>query len=259
MTAPAPRAVNRRRFAASSAAVKVLLTAADTEIGAALLPKLTQGHEVAAAAYAEPLEADAATEQLVAGAEVIVHLAPAHLGVGSRDDELVDYATRRTYNLLHAAADQGVSRMVYVSSLRVMSSYPEHYAVTENWRPNPDPRDGAELATHLGEMVAKEFARDDLLNAVALRVGFPVVIDRQLASARQTEHGGRSSAIAIDELADVVDRSIRAPLRRWCVIHAQSPAEALGAEPRYLMHDAARLLGFPDGPLPPEAPKLPGT
>ena len=238
--------------------MKLLVTAADSPVGDALRACLAAGHDVAAAATSEPLAADAATDALVTDREVIVHLAAAHLDASLGDDEMVDYATRRTYNLLRAAGDRGVSRVVYVSSLRLLSAYPDHFAVTENWQPDPDPTDAPQLATHLGEMVVKEFARDGLVDGIALRVGFPVQLDSSESAAAAGDgdrNGGRSAAIGIDHLADVVDRAVRAPLRSWHVIHAQSPLP----EPRYLMRDAASLLGYPDGQLPTEAPILPGS
>ena len=230
------------------------MTATDGTVGDALRARLATIHDVTAAAMTEPLDADSATNAIVADHEAILVLAAEHLDNGAGQDAMVDYATRRTYNLLRAAGEHGVSRVVYVSSLRLLSSYPDHFAVTENWQPTPDPADAAQLATHLGEVVVKEFARDGLVDAVVLRVGFPVQLEPPDRPAG-TGGSGRSAAIGIDRLADVVDRALRAPLRSWHVIHAQSPL----SEPRYLMRDAASLLGYPDGPLPTEAPRLPGT
>ena len=231
--------------------MKVLVTAADTAVGGALRERLASGHDVSAAASTAPLDADQATDALVADHEVVVHLAPAHLDGAASDDQMVDYATRCTYNLLRACASGGVPRVVYVSSLAVMSSYPDHFAVTETWQPDPDPADGVQLATHLGELVAKEFARDGLLTAVVLRVGFPVVVDGPAGAGDGVQLTQvRSAAIGIDELADVVDRAIRAPLGPWHVVHAQSAVP----EPRYLMRHAAALLGYPGGQLPSSAP-----
>ena len=68
---------------------------------------------------------DEATDRLVAGVDVLIHLAASHSEYAERTSDnseisanrLIDYQTRCTYNLLHAASEAGVPRCIYASSL----------------------------------------------------------------------------------------------------------------------------------------------
>jgi nucleoside-diphosphate-sugar epimerase len=228
--------------------MRILVTAADTLLGAALCEQLAGTYQVEAAGWAEPFAEDATTARLTRAAEAVVHLAPIYAGDRDTADGLVDYATRRSYNLLQAFAATGNRRVIYVSTLRLLDEYPPHFAVTENWRPRPTAADPAVLASHLGEILVKEFARDGLITALTLRLGFPLV-----PGERGPHLAG--AATAMGDAADGVARSLQAGLSEWHTVHLQSPI----ANPRFLLQGAERLLGFPDGAVPTDPPRLPGS
>ena len=75
------------------------------------------------------------TNDLVRGVDVIVHsgVDDPHASVSDQ----LDYQMRCTYNLLKAAWEEGVPRLVYLSSLSLMEGYDPSYAVTERWKPTP--------------------------------------------------------------------------------------------------------------------------
>ena len=179
---------------------------------------------------------DSATDDLVRGIDAIIHIG--YNAVDSGDpSELLDYHTRGTYNLLTAAAEAGVSRCVYLSTLRLLEDYEENLTVTEKWRSLPPSEDPLLLSCHLGEIVCKEFARDGLIDVVTLRLGFPLVCsDRQAAV-----DSGESAAVSIDDVFTTVERSLTAEIAHWQDIHVQSPVP----RQRYLMHAAGELLQFP--------------
>ena len=82
------------------------------------------------------LDHEEPTDQLVAGIDAIVHV-----GEPLPDDDMheqIDYLTRRTYNLLLAAANAGVRKVVYLSTLEIMTAYDSEFLVNETWRPRPD-------------------------------------------------------------------------------------------------------------------------
>jgi nucleoside-diphosphate-sugar epimerase len=114
------------------------------------------------------LEQDTETDALVKGVEAIVHVAEPL----PDDDEKqrLDWLTRGTYNLLLAASRAGVPRVVFLSTLDVMTAYDASYTVSESWRPLPSPAAGV-LSKHLGEYVCREFARDRKIRATSLRLG----------------------------------------------------------------------------------------
>ena len=213
----------------------VLVTNSNSSLAGAVASGLETEHEVRRTRWDEPLEPGSATAALLRDVRAVVHFGyPRPDGDAG---ELLDHATRRTYNLLLAAAEAGVERCVFVSTLRLLAALPAHLAVTEKWRSRPPSGDPALLACHLGEVVAKEVARDRLLQVATLRLGFPEVIGPR--SALNEEHG--SAAIASDDAVTAVAAALRAELAQWQEIHVQSPLP--GA--RYLMRAAEQVLGFP--------------
>ena len=211
----------------------VLVTNTDSPLAADVADRLGTDYQVRRTRWDELLEADAATADLVAGAGAVVHFGYAR--ASGPAGELIDHATRRSYNLLLAAAAAGVERCVFVSTLRLFTDRPAHLTVTEQWRARPPSDDAALLACHLGEIIAKECARDRLLRVATLRLGYPEVLgDRQVL---RPEHG--TAAIASEDASLAISRALRAELGQWQEIHVQSPVP--GA--RYLMREAERLLG----------------
>ena len=226
--------------------MNILITQGKSSLAAALASRLSTSHTVrltdvdgsagdAAIAQCD-LGHDSATDDLVRDIDAIIHIG--YNAVDSGDpSELIDYHTRRTYNLLTAASEAGVARCIYLSTLRLLEDYEENLTVTEKWRSLPPSEDPLLLACHLGEIVCKEFARDSLIDVVTLRLGFPLVCgDRQAAV-----DSGESAAISIDDVFTAVERSLTADIARWQDIHVQSPVP----RQRFLMHAACELLQYP--------------
>ncbi len=194
-------------------------------------------------AVACELHHDEATDRLVEGVHAIIHVAydpDGAAGASSCDSpDLLDYHTRRTYNLLTAAAAAGVKRFICLSTLRLLEGYEENLTVTERWRPLPPAEDAHLLGCHLGEMVCKEFARDRLIEVVTIRLGFPIVYgDRGAAAAT-----GESAAVSVEDVFSVVGRALTSDIGQWQAVHVQSPAPGQ----RFLMHAAGELFDFPGG------------
>ena len=226
--------------------MNILITQGKSSLAAALATHLSASHTVRLTDVDEndgneaitqcDLGHDSSTDDLVRGIDAIIHIG--YNAVDSGDpSELLDYHARGTYNLLTAAAEAGVSRCVYLSTLRLLEDYEENLTVTEKWRSLPPSGDLLLLSCHLGEMVCKEFARDGLLDVVTLRLGFPLVSgDRQAAV-----DSGESAAVSIDDVFTAVERSLTVDIARWQDIHVQSPVP----RQRFLMHAAGEILQFP--------------
>jgi hypothetical protein len=132
-----------------------------------------------------------------------------------------------------AAYQEGVKRVVYLSTLDLMAAYGPEFIVTERWRPRPTTEPHL-LGKHLGEYVCREFAREHKLTVVVLRLG-TVVNSREVAG------------VAIDpmwldqtDLGIAVAGALTAELPRWTVIHVQG--QQAGA--RFPVGDAERLIGY---------------
>lgn len=158
--------------------MQILITSARHERCAALADHLAQSHEVRLTERAHvetahefvlsALGHDRSTNLLTRGMDAIIHT------VEPLPDEDVsaqlDAATRCTYNLLMAAAEEGVPQVVLLSTLELMADYPSGYRVKETWRPLPSTQPPT-LSKHLAEQISREFAREGSLGIKILRLG----------------------------------------------------------------------------------------
>lgn len=227
--------------------MKILVTSAATRLSQALAASLAASHEVVTTDRASMAGVDGfvrsglghepSTNDLVRGMDAIVHSGESG-STASVSDQL-DVAMRCTYNLLWAAVEERVPRLVFLSSLRLMAQYHEELAVTERWRTVPS-TDAIDLCYHLGEYTCREFAREGKIDVVCLRLG-------ELAF-----HSGAPPAspdeLRIEDAVQAVGRAVTADLppdstssrQRWTVLHIQSPVP--GA--RYLTTTAERAIGY---------------
>lgn len=181
------------------------------------------------------LDHEEPTDQLVAGIDAIVHVAEPLV-----DDDMheqIDYLTRRTYNLLLAAANSGVRKVVYLSTLEIMTAYDSDYLVNETWRPRPDLK-GHSLPKHLGEFTCREFARVGKLPVVTLRLGKVVPA---------SEVSGDPMAVAEEDAAQAVRLALEAhgeespsTLAHWSVLHVSAGSPLA----RFDSNRAKRVLGY---------------
>jgi nucleoside-diphosphate-sugar epimerase len=109
---------------------------------------------------------DASTNLLVRGMDAVIHTdtLPADTDTGAQ----IDQSTRCTYNLLLAAAAEGVKRVIYLSSLELMAAY-AGFAYDPKWRPQPTTTPPT-LTKFLGESTCKEFARENKVSVTVLRL-----------------------------------------------------------------------------------------
>ena len=173
------------------------------------------------------LNHDTETRRLVEGMEAIIWTGwtdPAE-DVSLR----MDRQTRCLYNLLRAAWEAGVPRVVQLSSLGVMDRYPAGLRVTERWLPWPA-EEPPTLTYRLGEIVCREFAREGKLKAVCLRLG-TILWNREHSCP---------DGVTVQDTVEAVERSLTAELPGYSVFHIQSglPGQRYGTE------RAQRILGF---------------
>ena len=155
--------------------MNILITGASAPLSRHLASALGGRHTITLTDIADvpgvvrcDLDHDDATNDLVRGAGVIVHSGGSD---GSADvSERLDRAMRRCYNLVQVAYEEGVPRVVFLSSLSVMGRYDKGLAVTEGWKPAPT-TDANVLGFHLGEFICREFAREHRIEVVCLRLG----------------------------------------------------------------------------------------
>ncbi len=216
----------------TSAAAPVARSLAETLRGEHAL-RLTERAPVAGVANfaLSPLGPDLSTNLLVRGLDAIVHVAEP-LPTDSALQQ-IDYLTRCTYNLCLAAAAEGVKRLIYLSTLDLMTAYDPNYIVTERWKPQP-PTHAPTLAKHLGEYTCREFAREHKLAVVVLRLGKVV--------RAETVAGQPVDPLWVDErdVAQAVKLALTAELPRWAIFHI----EADSPHARFSVAAAKRGLNY---------------
>lgn len=247
--ASGPVSADPRQAGRSTTAVKkVLVTSAQGRLARAIAAGLADSHTVHLTATSDvrtelpftrcDLGHDAATAALVCGMDAIVHVAEPP--PGATDAQRIDLRTRATYNLLHAAGQEEVRRMVFLSSLAMMTGYDPDFQVSEDWRPLAT-GESSGLSDFLGESVCREFARQAGIDLVVLRLG-RVVWAHEVA-------GKTSDPLWVDH-RDVV-QAIRLAIRyltpasqpgpgRWSVFHIQAGLP----NARFSIAKAKALLGY---------------
>jgi nucleoside-diphosphate-sugar epimerase len=131
-----------------------------------------------------------------------------------------------------------VRRLIFLSTLDLMTQYDEQYRVSERWRPLPTPEVPV-LAKHLGEFVCREFAREHKLDVTVLRLG-------QVVYGIVQPSG--SSWVDERDVVQAVRCALGRDTGRWTVCHIQHESP----EARFLITTAKRVLRFaPRYPLAP--------
>jgi len=154
----------------------ILLTSAASPISQCLVDQLAPAHSLRLTErrmiksehefVLADLGHDASTNLLVRGMDAVIHVdaMPTETDTSAQ----IDQSTRCTYNLLMAAAAEGVKRVVYLSSLELMAAY-DGYLYDTRWRPQPTTAPST-LTNFLGESTCKEFAREGKVAVTVLRL-----------------------------------------------------------------------------------------
>lgn len=221
--------------------MRIVVTSATSTLGGQVAAELAQRHHVrltdrvAANVEGEYVvsaqEHDFATNLLVRGMDAIVVVGE-QLPEESTSSYL-DAMTRKLYNLLMAAHQEGVTRIVYLSTLELMTAYAPELNVTERWRPRPTP-EAHLLGKHLGEYVCREFAREHKLTVVVLRLG------KVVAASEVSAESAGPMWLDQRDLGAALEAALVAELASWTVLHIQGKQH----NARFAVGDAERLIGF---------------
>lgn len=206
--------------------MKVTVTGAAGKLGRAVCRELlAAGHEVRATdkSLARDLPyrielADLldriACYRLVEGAAAVVHLGN-HPSMRGRDSQLIlTENVAMNMNVFQAAAEQGVARLVFASSVQVISrtgwrnepvaSGPHFPYLPLDGQAPPQPANAYALSKQCGEAMLVYFSRVYSVAAVAVR--FPFLVDKETEqwarTSRQWRYGNPAEAMAFLHVAD---------------------------------------------------------
>ena len=162
--------------------MQVLITAAATNLSQQLATSLAPSHQVKLTdlvdcqTHFEFIRSDLnhESELPVSGIDAIVH--PAQLptldqplnDIVDPANQVLDFQTRCTYNLLQASVEAKVSNFVFLSTMRLFEKLGDNLTLSPRWRTSPTTEPNL-LARHLGEFVCREFAREGKINITILR------------------------------------------------------------------------------------------
>ena len=165
--------------------MQLLITSASTKLARRLAASLSANHEIRLTDIVDVQtdfdfirsNLDHESQLPVQHVDSVVHLAkpPSTNGLTLNDisdsaNQLLDFSTRCTYNLLTASAEAGVSNFIFLSTLRLFDRLGPNVAIGPRWRPQPSTAPDL-LASYLGECICKEFARERLIKITILRLG----------------------------------------------------------------------------------------
>jgi nucleoside-diphosphate-sugar epimerase len=163
--------------------MKILLTAADTDLGKVLINGLSGISEIRPIGISECISVQGyesvdllsreAVEKSLKGISHIIHLLPYVARCDQKDLEennLLDLVARSTYVLTTAASEASIARLVLLSRLDIMRGYDDSYIVDSTWQPRPEAHADS-LAPHMAELVCREVARTGKISVAALRLG----------------------------------------------------------------------------------------
>ena len=192
----------------------IAITGAAGFIGRALLPKLADQHHVLAtdlhaadsAEACDVLDLDA-LRGLCARVDAVVHLAAAaqrdDLSQRENETRIFDTRLKGTHNLLQAAQEANLKRVVLISDLRVLANYDADLLVCEDFVPQPA-TEAEPLSAYLAELIAREYARLGPPGQIlTLRLG-TVIDPTTLASDARCEDGW----LALDDAVAAILRGL---------------------------------------------------
>ena len=142
---------------------------------------------------------------------------------------------QKSYNLLSAAIETGISNFILISSLELIKSYDDSNTVTETWKSTPS-TEIPFLSGHLTEIIFKEFARTFPINISVLRLGYPInYIDSD--NDRKIK-----SSVKLKEILISIERiiSLKNP-KKWEIFHLQSDVKLK----KFLTKKTNEILGVP--------------
>lgn len=167
--------------------MKIAITGADRPTGALLSRRLSDEHQIRPIGSVEQPESDlgsvgehyqradlrlaSGVRPALANCDVVVHCQPHDPGPQEGpEQEVLDVIARGTYVLVNTANEVGIGRVILLSHLDIMQDYPEDFAVSEHWMPNPR-AEADSLAPYMAELVCRELARIGKIECLCLRLG----------------------------------------------------------------------------------------
>jgi nucleoside-diphosphate-sugar epimerase len=175
----------------------------------------------------------------VAGAHSVLHLAADPSPRADFYASLLDRNVKATYNVLHAALEAGVKRVVFASSINAVNGYPDDVQVRAEDRAWPGNVYGASKAG--GEAICGAFVAQSKgqLSAIAVRIGG--VTKREDLTSGRRGNNWLSITVTYEDLSRLFDCCLDgAPDVSFAVVNGTSANRHL----RMDLESTRRLVGY---------------
>ncbi|HUT37535.1 MAG TPA: NAD(P)-dependent oxidoreductase [Planctomycetota bacterium] len=202
--------------------MRILLLGGSGYVGTMVIPYLKTEHTLrvldltppkdAAVEYVQGSVADlAAVRQALVGMDAVVYMTMARTAEGKyevRDlDANYDLHVKHLHRVLLAAAEAGIGRAVYASSMSVYAYRPHGFSEGDDTP--PDAADLYGFTKRLGEIVCEYFARVRGMVIVSLRLNNPMPLEDWQQAARA---GRLVAQTAAPDVASAIALSLTAPI-----------------------------------------------
>ena len=151
------------------------------------------------------------------GVDTVIHLAADASPDAGFYESLLENNLKGVYNVYRAAADQGVRRVVFASSVHACGGYPDGFQPHTDTVPRPPNLYGATKA--FGESIGSVFAAQEGLTSVAIRIG---AFDHPPANRTSPDPAEAGFFVSPRDLVQLIERCIAADLTGFHVVHGLS-------------------------------------
>lgn len=224
--------------------LRVLLTGVSGMIGRALLPSFREAYELRTLDR-QPIPEDpgmivanltdaAALHRACADIDVVVHLAAASTDKFSFFEEIVPNNVIGLYNLLEAARQQSVRRVVFASTCQTVLRYPAGQAITVADPVRPQGPYGASKV--FGEALGRVYHDKHGLEFIALRLG----AYQPYNSARTNETWAQELWLSPGDCERLIRCAIEKPDVGFAIVFGTSHT----VRERLSRREAREILGF---------------
>lgn len=230
--------------------LNILLTGASGYIGQAYLKEF--GHKYAVRALGrtpiagsiEFIKGDMRVyddvSKAVAGVDVIVHLAAfaPEVKQEARNEDFFDYNVKGTFNILQAAVDAGVKKVVYASSICAIGYEGLDLPIKEDAKPNPS--DGMYgLSKYMGEQLCEYYSKWYGISTLCLRTA-TVVPKHDIVFPSDPNTPNWYGYVDVRDVVNAFDLAINAEGIKHGVFHINAENSVM----KYDITNAKQILGF---------------
>ncbi len=151
------------------------------------------------------------------GIDTVIHLAADPSPEAGFYESLLENNVKGVYNVYRAAADQGVRRVIFASSVHAVGGYPAGFQPHAGSAPRPANLYGASKA--FGEAIGSVFAAQEGLTSIAIRIG---AFDNPPEDRANPDPAAASAFVSARDLTQLIERCITADLTGFHVVHGLS-------------------------------------